>query len=168
MRSSLELGNEYRIEKAESFIKQIFFLFFFFNCCTHSIWKFPNQGWNPSSSRDLQLWQCRILNPLHHSRSSRKWKLKWDFFSPTVTKAKKTAIRCWEDVKYIYFLTQYFHFLGLYSTLMYLCRDICTLRICIRALVEVKWHWTWPKRLVEEWFMAQPYCETLRSHKENE
>ena len=44
-------------------------LFFFF-VCTCSIWKFSGQGSNLSWSCNLQLQQCSILNPLHHSRNS--------------------------------------------------------------------------------------------------
>ena len=38
-----------------------FFFFFFFNGHTHSIWRFPGQGWNPSHC-------SRSLNPLHQAR----------------------------------------------------------------------------------------------------
>ena len=74
------------------FLTSVFFLFFFFFGCTHGIWKFPDQGLNPSCSCNAHhscgnaqsLTHCarpeikpallqrkhQILNPLCHSGNS--------------------------------------------------------------------------------------------------
>ena len=55
-----------------SFAVQIFYqLLFYFFVCTHSMWKFPDQGLNPERFQSVpQLGQIQMFNLLYHKGTS--------------------------------------------------------------------------------------------------
>lgn len=88
-----------QVHSQDDIVLFISFYYFFFNGCIHSAWKFVSQGLNPNCRFDLchsysntgflthctrpgikptlPQRQCRILNPLHHSRNSQGNSFCW-------------------------------------------------------------------------------------------